>query len=322
MQGIYIAGIAFITIVVGILIYLFLTPTAPTSALVNGPFDLSSTQTILSTASFPTQSGSVSFLNSGTGSFQVFVYLDGIAKTGVSAPCSDTGSGKPSCITGLYDPCKCTAVADCTNCQHVGYRSLFSLYGVYNFEILNVPDASRQNSVSAQMAINTISSPDAFVETIPLPAIPIQKWILISVVKDGRQINVYYNNSLVSSSKMLNMISNVNMSGTVAVAGNGGLTGMIGLVRMLSNKMLLNDVNTYYSESTDTRGAPNGLSTTIASSGAQIGPAKNTLAESLCLDLSCIKLPSVNLAPVNEFLQSPQQLSPISNLYTFNTQYD
>ena len=172
------------------------------------------------------------------------------------------------------------------------------------------------------MAINTVATPEAFVETIPLPAIPLQKWIMISVIKDGRQINVYYNNLLVSSSKMLNMISNVNISGTVAVAGNVGLTGTIALVRMISTKMSIHDVNAYYSSSIDTRGSPTALSVTTTESGIKATATQSSsLSKALCLDLSCISLPAINSA-ADQFLKSPETISPIAHLYTFNSQYD
>jgi hypothetical protein len=146
-----------------------------------GPFPLNKQQSVIEASSFTTTIGSQYFLKEGTGTFQTYIYLDSLTQTGGVSDCG-TRSNQPSCSSGLYDPCKCASLIDCTNCTHSGYKNLISLYGVYNLEVLPFPDASRQNTVSAQLAINTQTADEAFIETIPLPPLPLQKWVFLTIL--------------------------------------------------------------------------------------------------------------------------------------------
>jgi hypothetical protein len=317
--GYLIAGVIILIVVLAITIYILLTRKVSSETLVSDQFSLSKNQSIVTADSFADPTTATDFLTSGKGTFQCFVYMDNLLRTTGYTECG-TMPTQPSCSSGLYDPCPCDALADCTNCVHEGYRQLFNLYGVYRLEVLNVPDASRQNSVSAQLMVRTQAGTDAFMETVPLPPLELQKWTMITLSKNGRQVSVYYNNNLVSSSKMLNMITTMNPSGSIVQAGDSsGLSGTITLIRINGNTTEnITDVGNYYSSHTDTRGNPSSLTTTPNEFSASIAPVKqSSMLSSMCLDGSCLHAPRIGGALPN--LTTPTATAP--SLYSVSTSY-
>lgn len=329
-MNIYIIGIVGLFIV-GIILYFVFTvsPVAAANVAVDGPFELSSKQSILKASSFPVAAASLSFLQEGTGSFQAYVYLNTLLQTGSLSSCGALPN-QPSCTSGQYDPCTCNNRVDCRNCAHDGYKNLISLYGVYNIEVLPFPDASRQNMISAQLSVQTQTADSAFVETVPLPPIPIQKWVMITISKTGRRIDVYYNSSLVSSSTMLNMISTTQVSGAIVQAGQSGLSGNIAVISMSNSSSTLGSVGASYSASSDTRGAPTKFKQSLTSYTNTIDSAKaGGILNTLCLDGSCLYLPRVGntVASLSQFsdsldgLSSSAAVSTVSPAFTVGTDY-
>jgi hypothetical protein len=230
----------------------------------------------------------------------------------------------------MYDQCTCKTKVDCNNCRHDGYKNLVSLYGVYNLEILPFPDASRQNSVSAQIAVNTQTADESFIETIPLPPIPIQKWVFLTISKTGRRIDVYYNDSLVKSTTMLNMISTLNPSGSIVQTGDSGLSGTIGEISIGDFYTTIGQVATRYSNISDTRGAPVNFGISLQSYTNSVNTvASSSLMKNLCLDGSCLKMPKVGNvnATLSQFtdsldgLSSTATRSKISPAFNVGTSY-
>jgi hypothetical protein len=330
MNSYTIGAIVLGIIVIVIVYFLFMQKGKPISSTsVDGPFQLSSSTVVLKSSSFPSPEGSLSFLKGGTGTFQAYIYLDALSQTGSLSTCG-TAANQPSCSSGLYDPCACKNTLDCSNCSHDGYRNLISLYGTYRLEVLPFPDASRQNTVSTQLAIETMTAEQAFIETIPLPPLPLQKWTMFTLSKTGRRIDVYYNDSLVLSSTLLNMISNTKTFLAPASVGEVGLSGSIGLISMNASAATIGLVASQYSETSDTRGAPTKFAIPLTSytNKASSNPAPGILS-SLCLDGSCLHLPRVGNAnpSLSQFTDSLSGLSgsassrPVSPAFNVQTQY-
>lgn len=326
----YITGALVLFIVLFALYIAFkATPTPASSVLVDGPFSLSSKTAVIKTDSFLVPAASLNFLKNGTGTFQGYIYLDSLSQTGSLSTCGAL-SNQPSCTSGLYDPCACRNLIDCTNCSHDGYKSIISLYGVYTLEILPFPDASRQNTVSAQLSIQTQTADETFIETIALPPIPLQKWVMFTMSKSGRRIDIYYNSSLVSSSTLLNMISTLQPSGSIVQAGSHGLSGNIGQLSMNDSVATIGSVATQYSQTSDTRGAPVKFAASLNSYTNKITPVNSSgLLSRLCLDGSCLHLPRVgNTNPsLSQFtdslggLSNTSRVSIVSPAFSVQTQY-
>jgi hypothetical protein len=246
-----IVGLVVVVIFISISIFVLFKPKAAIQNIsVNGPFDLSKSQSII-----PMSLDNNGFLKGGAGTFQCFVYMDSLARTGEVNTCG-IQPNQPSCASGLYGECPCSNMNDCGNCNHPGYREIFSLYGVYRLEVMNVPDAGRQNAVSAQLIIRTTDTTRAYIETISLPPLPAQKWTMISITRSGRQISIYYDDRIVSSSKLLNLPVETNIGGYISRAGASGLSGTIGLIYLSEEVMPTSIIGSKYTNITDTRGAP------------------------------------------------------------------
>lgn len=314
-----------------IVLYFYFTasPVSVSNTSVDGPFSLSSKVSVLKASNFLVPAAALNFLSQGTGTFQAYIYLDSLSQTGSLSDCG-TRQNQPSCSSGLYDPCSCASKVDCTNCAHAGYKNLVSLYGVYNLEVLPFPDASRPNTVSTQLAVQTQTAQNNYVETIPLPPIPLQKWVMLTISKTGRRIDVYYNDSLVSSTTMLNMISTMQPSGTIVQAGDSTLSGTIGMISMNGSSATIGSVASQFSNTSDTRGAPTKFAISLTSYTNSVAPATEYgVLSSLCLDGSCLKLPRVGnaSASLSQFTDSLNGISNtskkvnVSPAYSVNTQY-
>jgi hypothetical protein len=321
----YIMPIGFFIVVMAILLYFILRPSNTSSTvMVAGPYSLSTPTQVISMSNFPSTLAAGAFLENGQGTFQCFVYLDNLAKTGKHVKCG-INTSTPNCSTGLYEPCECSTPADCTNCKHEGYQSVFNLYGAFTLEVMNVPDASRPNAVSAQLSLRTETTDSAqrkvHIETIPLPPIDQQKWVMITISKEGRRIDIYYNNALVSSSKTVNMISTVNINGTPASIGDSTLSGQIGGLGFLPNRLSVSEVSAMYATSTDTRGNPNIFTITPTSYTYSLASgSKSSIIQKLCLDGSCFSFPQIGLPDITSY-ENIFNLNPTKSILPLTSEY-
>lgn len=213
-------------------------------------------------------------LNStNTGTFQAFVYPLQAQKTGTVVLCNPTGSenpGEPECSTGNYTLCKCVG-NDCTQCAHSGYVNVLNISKVIRVELLASPDAGRPNAASTQLVVRTtgmdhpvvngrtnISLPKiqtVFEETIPLPEIPFQKWTFLTLAREGRRFDVYYNGKLVASKRTQNVVDTRAAFGPI-VAGDPNLIGKMAFVQSFGEKLSQPQIMEQYKANSDTTGQP------------------------------------------------------------------
>lgn len=201
-------------------------------------------------------------LNStNTGTLQAFVYPLQAQKSGTLTLCNPSGSanpGEPECSSGKYNLCKCVE-NDCSKCAHSGYVNVINISNVIRLEILAAPDASRQNAASAQLVVRTLGMSDGkqtvFQETIPLPNIPFQKWTMVTIAREGRRFDIYYNGNIVAS-KRTQYIVDVKTGYSSITAGDDNLIGKIALVEVFPDKLKQSDVMLYYQSHADTTGKP------------------------------------------------------------------
>lgn len=217
-----------------------------------------------------------SFLQDSSSAFQGFFYILPLHRTSTAAPCG-TGNGLSSCEDGRYDTCTCDDFK-CTNCAHAGYLPLFTINGACTVEVLPSPDASRQGKAMVQLVLKTEAPQDAsgnpitdasgnplndssasdgyYIETVALPPIPIQKWVMITVSRTGRRFDVYYNTELVVSKTALYTIAKRGPRESQIKVGNPGLTGYITYITKYPTGLTLFDIQSQYKSRVDTTGAP------------------------------------------------------------------
>lgn len=257
MWGIFALLIAFT-----VFYFMFKRLTEPKVDVSQGPFSLQSKPEVA------TSDVTKQLLNStNTGTIQAFVYPLQAQKTGTMVLCNPTGSanpGEPECSTGQYSLCKCVG-NDCSKCVHSGYVNLMNISNVIRVELLASPDAGRPNAASAQLVVRTLGmakpaeeSPPVqtvFEETIPLPEIPFQKWTFVTIAREGRRFDVYYNGKVVMSKRTQYIVDSRSAFGPI-VAGDPNLTGKLAFVQSFPQKLNQSDVMNYYKANSDTTGQP------------------------------------------------------------------
>ena len=255
-----------ISLVVITLVILYFFPnlfakSVQTSA--TGPYELSKVNTLF------TSELCQQFQSSFAASLQGFFYIVPLQRTPTALPCNTPGN--PSCEDGRFKKCQCKTEF-CSDCVRNGYLPILKLADILSLEILGAPDAGRQGKAMAQLVIKTQSNVDAsgnyvdasgnnvstsvkYIETIALPPLPLQKWVMISIVREGRRYDIYYNNELVLSKKTDFEIADIVTKDNVKL-GNPGFYGTSGLMNISMKSMSGMDVARVYSSYTDTRGVP------------------------------------------------------------------
>lgn len=272
-----------IAVIVFLLFFLRLSQKKKDSSV--GPFNLESKPQIA------TVDAAQTLLNKGnTGSFQVFVFPQKIQKTGQISKCTEDGianPGDPDCSTGKYHICPCVG-NDCSRCRHLGYLNILNISNTVRIELLTAPDASRQNAAGTQLIVRTVGMKSDkqtyFEETIVLPDIPYQRWTMITIAREGRRFDIYYNDKLVTSKRTQYALDS-RMAFSSIVAGDPDLYGKVALVETFPQKLSLLDIQDNYSKKATTTGEP-------------ILPQELEVTDLLpiCKDGNCIKGPAVKPA--------------------------
>jgi len=263
-------GILAILIAFTVFYFMFQKLRTPKTDMFQGPFSLESKPEVAN-SDITRQ-----IINSGnTGTIQAFVYPLQAQKTGTMVLCNPSGSanpGEPECSTGQYSLCQCVG-NDCSKCTHSGYVNVLNISNVIRLELLASPDAGRPNAASAQLVVRTLGiaapilasgqAPPAntprvqvtFEETIPLPEIPFQKWTFVTIAREGRRFDIYYNGKIVMSKRTQNVVDLRSAFGPIT-AGDPNLTGKLAFVQSFPQKLNQSDVMGYYKANSDTTGQP------------------------------------------------------------------
>uniref|UniRef100_A0A6C0BB85 Uncharacterized protein n=1 Tax=viral metagenome TaxID=1070528 RepID=A0A6C0BB85_9ZZZZ len=229
-----------------------------------GPYDLS----ILTT---PFDNSNVKiYESSGAMTVQGFFYIIPLQRTPTAMSCNTPGN--PSCEDGRFHTCTCVSNTDCINCKSNGYLDLLKVGDTVALEILPAPDAGRQGKAMTQLAIRTQTNVDSsgnavdivprkklskvYTEYLSLPPIPLQKWCLVTIVREGRRFDVYYDNTLVLSKKTSYVLSTTEDTTKGVTVGGPGFTGYMASAKFIQSALTGSEVFAQYSNETDTRGAP------------------------------------------------------------------
>ncbi len=230
-------------------------------------------------------------------SLRFAVFIESAPRTVSKVDCIATTAGAgvtsfaPSCEDYEYKRCACDGV-NCSGCELQGnYLSKLVSYGG-NLQLWASGYTSQNDKpyVPAILKVTTASSPSqSYVESISLPAIPLQKWTVITIVKEGRRFDVYYGAKAVAT-KLLDYppLSSIITSGWTA--GNAKWAGKIGLFSGVKKTQTTADVLADVQSLVNTRGIPFYLDELNFDFNV-------TIPE--CLFGNCNKLPDVK--PLNPF---------------------
>lgn len=316
--------ISLVVLIIGLFLYVVFFPAKSASISKRGPKEGGAYELLQNGNSgleiFSTADDKSMMIRSQDEAIQFFVYLDGNLRMGQSVD-TDYRNNGPSQDHGLYKLCTCISKDNCSNCvlqttkTHTGYQTVMNIQDTFVLEVLNAPDASRPNSVAAQIYVKTkITNPtDTFnIETFPLPPLPEQKWTMVTISKQGRQINVYFNSTLVLAKKAQNNFSTITPTCSPVRIGSNSLSGKVAMVTYFSSHQNIRDVSARYKELTDTRGNLNTMSIVpTTTSYTVVDSQESSIIKTLCLDLSCFH--------VGPKAQTVPTIPPIYN--SLETQY-
>ena len=244
-------------LIIGMILFVFY-PWQKIDTTVIGPFPLQSAKQV-----GDTRASQRILALSNAGSLQAFVYPVAFQRTGQVSMCSDGTTpqpGEPNCDSGRFGMCPCVGT-DCSRCKHVGYVNILNISNVVRVEMLTSPDASRQNAALVQLIVRTLrrktadTTTEVVEETIVLPSIPLQSWTMITIARDGRRYDIYYNDKLVSSKRTEHIID-VNSAISPIVAGDPKLMGSVAYVEVFDARLSQAQVAANYSRLADTAGQP------------------------------------------------------------------
>ena len=310
-----------VLIIITLLILTFVplpfTNTNISSVQKKGPYKLNDQRDMFDTNKF--------ILNSSV-TFQGFVYLEVLQKTGITTLCSNTDNSKPNCNTGRYSLCSCTGT-DCSPCKHDGYIPLVNFNDICLLELLGAPDGSRQNKASIQLTIKTRSSgdisggnpeldpadisgasqlADVYIETFALPPLPFQKWVMITISREGRRFDIYYNSTIVLS-KQTSAVVYTNAPNSKIVVGHSKLSGTCGFFTLYDTIQSSFNITSQYNSFVNTRGTPMFVESPPTLGSLDVLPASFGVPSlpSLCPSGDCINSPTSPPAnPIYEWSSS------------------
>jgi hypothetical protein len=166
----------------------------------------------------------------------------------------------PDCSDYQYKPCKCVG-ADCSYCalDNTTAGHMSKLLNVSDFVQLWASGYTNQNDkpyVPVLLKIRTSKDTSQhYMESIALPAIPLQKWTAITIVKEGRRFDIYYGSKL-EVSKMTDSVPVEPDTTLQWIAGNNRWKGQIGLFKGFPSMRTTHDVEADMYELLNTRGVP------------------------------------------------------------------
>lgn len=247
----YIYIFIIILIILFIVLYFIQLPSTGASIEKKGPYDLHENKRLYVNNN--------SFQTNTSVSLQGFFYLDTLQKTGIVRNCSPTDTtGCADLDTGRFNICQCSGT-DCSGCSHSEYIKLVSINGdICVLEVLSSPDAGRQNKAFTQLTVKTKSSTEQnslTVETFVLPPIPFQKWIMITINRDGRRFDIYYNDTLVLS-KLASSSLYTGVLNRDIIVGNEKLNGSYGFFTLYPTLQSAVTITKQYKSFISTRESP------------------------------------------------------------------
>lgn len=264
------------------------------------------------------------FVNNSSVSFQGFFYLEKLQKTAVTTSCSPTDPSSLNCNTGRYSLCECEGT-NCSKCDHKGFIQLVNFNNIVTLEVLGAPDGGRQGKASIQLTIKTESSGDIdnsgnslnpelhaadstgasnttsilYIETFALPPIPFNKWFMITINKEGRRFDIYYNDTLVLSKHTSTVLYHNSTSNNITVGNkNKYISGSSGYFTLYNSIQSAIDISKQYHSFVNTRGSPvfNENPPTLALTNVSLDRLPsligNVSVPSICGSGDCITSPS------------------------------
>lgn len=166
---------------------------------------------------------------------------------------------KPHCPDYEFKKCACEG-NNCSRCLNSTYLTPLLKYGeLLEFQASGYTNSRDKPYVPALLRIKTANSQaQHFMESVSLPAVPLQKWTVITIVKEGRRFDVFYGAKQVAS-KILEFTPYIPSSLSNWVTGNSSWKGKIGLFSGVTKSQSSQDVTADVESLVNSRGIPYAL---------------------------------------------------------------
>jgi hypothetical protein len=196
-------------------------------------------------------------------SIRFAVYIKASPKTVANVDCTsaiETTALKQSCTEYSYSTCTCSG--DCANCAKPSHLvSLLSLGSFVNLLVSGYVSESDKQFVSTLLTIKTGSGSNTHIESVSLPAIPLQKWTVVTIVQEGRRIDVFYGANSVASTylKYTPIPAHATDSWMIGESRPGEMSGWVGQIGLFSTSLTSKtsaDVTNDVVQLVDTTGLP------------------------------------------------------------------
>jgi len=232
------------------------------------------------------------------------IYISQAPRTLTKVDCIVDSSKEfaPSCSDYSYKRCDCNAIncgsGSSSNCSlsedaHSYLSKLVSCGDALQLWASGYTSQTDKPYVPAILRLRTVKTVSQHsIESVTLPAIPLQAWTIITIVKEGRRIDVYYGTKAVAS-KILDYIPATG-GGQSWIVGNTKFQGKIGLFTGIEQAWSSRDVERDISSLVDTRGVPHIMQE------VNVLDTLKKLPTPSCPFGNCAPLPTVN--PKNPFV--------------------
>ena len=132
------------------------------------------------------------------------------------------------------------------------YSTLMGIPGSVEFQIAPAPKAGGglENSVTARLQVKTSLGT---METIDVPAFPLQKWVFLTILRDGRRFDVMYDDQVVASHRLVEYPAQI---ANQLVVGGKAFLGQATHVLMAGSRLTPTQVQQQRAQLADTTGMP------------------------------------------------------------------
>ncbi len=146
---------------------------------------------------------------------------------------------------------------------------LFSIPGVLEFRYGYTAENSLGSNAELVVHTTNTSVTETTREVIPVPNFPTQKWIALTILRDGRRFDVMYNNKVVASKRLQYMPA---YRSSPLTFGGPSVFGTFSQGRVFNYRLSLSDVRAELARTSNTRFASSTAPTTPDGSGGFISP--------------------------------------------------
>lgn len=139
---------------------------------------------------------------------------------------------------------------DRTQHIHNAYIPIMQIANVWHLEVSPAP--AMPDGTTSRLRVFVKDGAEQKEEIIELPSIPLQKWVFIAILRDGRRFDVIFDNRIVASHRLANYP--VTTPSPLSV-GNKGLSGSVIHIFVNSRRLTPSEVEKERRAHIDTNGA-------------------------------------------------------------------